>query len=268
MIQYPNIDPIAFTIPVPFASGIPVRWYGLTYLIAFSIAYFLATKRHNRPEFGFTKENLSDMLFYCAMGVILGGRIGYVLFYGFDRFIENPLVLFEVWKGGMSFHGGFIGYCLAAYLYGRSINRSVWTMWDFSAQIAPLGLGAVRVGNFLGAELYGRATDLPWGVVFPNSDGLPRHPSQLYEAFLEGLVLFLIIWIFTRKPRPEKSAAALFLIFYGLFRSLVEFVREPDAHIGYIAWDWLTMGQILTMPMMVGGVLLWVWAYRSKSNQL
>lgn len=262
MIEYPNIDPIAFTIPTPFDVGFPVRWYGLTYLIAFGTAYFLATRRAGRKEFGFSRDQLMDMLFYCALGVILGGRIGYVLFYNFTGFLDNPFVLFKVWQGGMSFHGGLLGYIFACYLYSRSINRSVWTLWDFSAPIAPLGLGAVRIGNFIGGELYGRVTDVPWAMIFPYSDQLPRHPSQLYQAFLEGLVLFVIIWVFTSKPRPAKSASGLFLLCYGVFRFVIEFVREPDAHIGFLVGGWLTMGQLLTLPMIIIGLALIVWAYR------
>lgn len=263
MIEYPNIDPIAISIPTPFDFEIPIRWYGLMYLIGFAAAYYLATRRAGRDEFQLTREQLGDMLFYCALGVIFGGRIGYMLFYNFGALVDNPFNLFKVWQGGMSFHGGLIGYCLACYLFGRKINKSVWTLWDFSTPIVPIGLGAGRIGNFIGGELYGRTTDLPWAMVFPRSDGLPRHPSQLYQAMLEGVVLFIIIWWFTSKRRPQKSAAGLFLACYGTFRFIVEFAREPDAHIGYLAWDWLTMGQLLSLPMVMCGIGFMVWGYKT-----
>jgi phosphatidylglycerol:prolipoprotein diacylglycerol transferase len=196
------------------------------------------------------------------LGVVLGGRIGYVLFYNVPAFVDDPLMLFRVWQGGMSFHGGLLGVLLVAWLVGRKYGVGFWRITDFVAPMIPIGLGAGRIGNFLNGELWGRVADLPWAMVFPGAGPDPRHPSQLYQALLEGLVMFVILWVFSSRPRPLRAVSGLFLILYGLFRFAVEFVREPDAHLGFIAFGWLTMGQLLTLPMILFGLWLMVWAYR------
>jgi len=199
---------------------------------------------------------------------VLGGRAGYVLFYNFDKFLADPLWLFAVWEGGMSFHGGLLGVIIAMYWFGQKHGKSLMEMGDFIAPLIPIGLGAGRVGNFIGGELWGRTTDLPWGVIFPRGGDLPRHPSQLYEFVLEGVVLFIVLWWFSSKPRPRMAVSGLFLLLYGVFRSMVEFVREPDAHIEFIAFNWLTMGQLLSLPMiLIGGAFIW-FAYQCNDKKL
>ena len=261
MFVYPEIDPAAFRIG-PFA----VHWYGLMYLIGFIGGWWLGRVRARRPESGWHTEEIGDLLFYVALGVVLGGRVGYVLFYNLSAFLERPLLLFEVWQGGMSFHGGLIGVLLAAWLYGRKTGRTFFQVTDFVAPFVPIGLGAGRIGNFINGELWGRPTDVPWAMVFPFVDGQPRHPSMLYEALLEGPVLLILLWVFSNRRRPTMAVSGLFLIAYGVFRFLVEFVREPDAHLGYLAWGWLTMGQVLTLPMVAFGVLLFLLAYLRRGS--
>jgi len=256
-----EINPIALDL-----GPLQIHWYGLMYLIGFAAAWWLGVRRARLPNSGWNEEQVSDLIFWGAMGVVLGGRMGYVLFYHLDRFVQDPLWLFAVWEGGMSFHGGLLGVIVAMYLFGRKHGKSLFTMTDFVAPLVPIGLGAGRIGNFIGGELWGRVTDVSWGVVFPHAGSLPRHPSQLYEAFLEGLVLFAILWWFSSKPRPKMAVSGLFLILYGLFRSLVEFVREPDAHLQFIAFEWLTMGQLLSLPMIILGLLLFFVAYVKKNN--
>lgn len=200
------------------------------------------------------------------MGVVLGGRMGYVLFYNFGQFLDNPLWLFAVWEGGMSFHGGLIGVLVVLWLFGRKYQKTFLQMGDFVAPLVPIGLGAGRVGNFIGGELWGRTTDVSWGVVFPRAgDAVARHPSQLYEALLEGVVMFVILWVYSAKPRPRMAVSGLFLLLYGAFRSFVELFREPDAHLGYVAFGWVTQGQLLSLPMIVAGAVLLVWAYRRQA---
>ena len=200
------------------------------------------------------------------MGAVLGGRMGSVFFYNMDRFIDDPIWLFRVWEGGMSFHGGFIGVLIAMFLYSRSISKKFWETVDFIAPCVPFGIGAGRLGNFIGGELWGRPTDAAWGMIFPHVDNLPRHPSQLYEIALEGIVLFIIIWWFSSVIKPRMAVSGMFAILYGSFRFFVEFFREPDLHIGFIAFDWLTMGQLLSMPMVIVGFSLLVFAYNNKSS--
>lgn len=260
MLMYPEIDPVALQL-----GPLSIRWYGIMYLIGFASGYWLLKKRAEQPNSGWTKDQVSDLIFYGALGVVLGGRIGYVLFYNFSAFLNDPLILFSVWKGGMSFHGGFLGVVIAVLLFARKYNKNGWDILDFGAPIVPIGLGAGRIGNFIGGELVGRTTDVPWGMVFPHIDMLPRHPSQLYQALLEGLVLFCILWFFSSKPRPRYAVSALFAFFYGLFRFGVEFVRQPDDHIGFVALNWLTMGQILSLPMIILGLILWYLAYFRKT---
>lgn len=259
MFVHPNFDPVAFSL-----GPLQVRWYGLMYLLGFAAGWALGRYRANRPGSGWTPAQVDDLLFYIALGVILGGRIGYVLFYGFHTLLHDPLVLFRIWEGGMSFHGGLLGVLLAMLFYARQLGRGFFVVTDFIAPLIPPGLFFGRIGNFINGELWGGTSDLPWAVVFytPGAGNLPRHPSQLYEAALEGLALFLILWLFSAKPRPTRAVSGLFLLSYGVFRFAIEFVREPDAHLGYLAFGWLTMGQLLCLPMLVFGVWLMRQAYR------
>lgn len=240
-----------------FSVGpVSVHWYGLMYLAGFAAGYGLGVMRAARPGSGWNSNEVADVLFYIAIGVILGGRLGYVLFYNPAYYLQNPLEILQLWSGGMSFHGGLLGVIVAMAWFAHKTQRGFFQVADFIAPLTPLGLLAGRLGNFINQELWGRATDLPWAMVFPATDParIPRHPSMLYEAFLEGAVLFAVLWIYSRKPRLTGRVSGLFLICYGVFRFLVEFVREPDAHIGYLALDWLTMGQILSIPMVLFGL--------------
>ena len=256
----PNIDPVAIAL-----GPIKIHWYGLMYVISFLALWFFASRRAKQPDSGWTAQQVSDFVFYGALGVILGGRIGYMLFYNLSHYVSNPLDVFKIWQGGMSFHGGLIGVLLAMLYFARKTGKTFFTVADFFAPWVPIGLGLGRLGNFINQELWGRTTDVPWGMVFRDAGPLPRHPSQLYQAALEGLALFVILWLFTRKPRPTASVSGLFLICYGLFRVATEFVREPDPQLGYLAFGWLTMGQVLSVPMILFGVGLMVWAYRKKN---
>jgi phosphatidylglycerol:prolipoprotein diacylglycerol transferase len=259
MLTHPIFDPIALDL-----GFVKIHWYGIMYLIGFGAAWWLGQLRAKQPNSAWTPEQIGDLIFYCALGVVIGGRIGYVLFYDFGNFIDSPLRLFKIWEGGMSFHGGLIGVITAMWLYGRRLNKTFFQVADFVAPLVPIGLGAGRIGNFINGELWGKATDLPWGVVFPQAGMQPRHPSQLYEALLEGLALFLILWFYSKKPRPTMAVSGLFLVGYGCFRFIIEFVRIPDEHLGYLALDWLTMGQILSTPMIILGIVLMALAYRNK----
>lgn len=254
-ITFPSIDPIIFSI-----GPISLRWYGFMYLLGFAATWWLAGRRLAQTPWN--KDQLSDLLFYGFLGVILGGRVGYVLFYQFDLFLAEPLYLFKIWTGGMSFHGGLLGVLAAFWWFARSTKSSFLVVGDFIAPMVPIGLGAGRLGNFINAELWGRTTDVPWGVLFPNAGPEPRHPSQLYEFFLEGVVLFAILWLFSAKPRPVGAVGGVFLAGYGTFRFIVEFFREPDAHIG-LHGGFISQGQILSLPMILGGIALVVLAYRS-----
>ena len=253
MLTAPNIDPVAISL-----GPLKVHWYGLMYLVGFVGGWWLAVRQAKRPGSGWKPEEISDLLFYIVLGVILGGRLGYVLFYNLPHYLDHPLEIFYLWTGGMSFHGGLIGVILAMWYFGRKTQRAFFTVADFVAPVTPLGLGAGRLGNFINQELWGSVTTVPWGMVFQTGGPLPRHPSQLYEFALEGVVLFVILWLYGRKPRPMAAMSGLFLVCYGVFRFLVEFVREPDVQLGYLAFDWVTMGQILSLPMILfGGWLLW-----------
>lgn len=260
MLPFPNINPIALEL-----GPLKVHWYGVMYLIGFAGAWLLCDRR--AVKWGWTKEQVSDLIFYAALGVVLGGRIGYVLFYNFSSFLQHPLWIFKVWEGGMSFHGGMLGVFLALYCYGKSIGKTFFEVSDFIAPMVPIGLGAGRLGNFINGELWGRATDVPWAMIFPNADALPRHPSQLYQCFLEGVVMFIVLYVFSQKPRPLMSISGLFLILYGTFRIAVEFFRQPDSQLGFIAFDWLTMGQLLSLPMVIIGVIFFNYAYRVNSKR-
>jgi len=262
MLTYPQIDPVAVAI-----GPLKIHWYGLMYLIGFAGVWLLGKHRAKRPDSVIQPEAIDDLVYYGALGVILGGRIGYILFYNFAQFLENPLILFKIWQGGMSFHGGMLGVFIAMAWFARQQNCRMLALTDILAPLTPIGLGAGRIGNFINSELWGKTSELPWAMVFPNGGPLPRHPSQLYEALLEGLVLFVIMWIYTRKSRPVMAPTGLILCLYGCFRFFVEFFRLPDAHLGYLAFNWLTMGQILSTPMIIIGAGLFIYAYRQASVQ-
>ena len=250
-LQFPVIDPIIFSI-----GPVALRWYGMMYLIGFLGAMLIANKAADNSDGQWTRDQVSDLLFYGFLGVILGGRIGYVLFYQWEYFLADPLYLFQIWQGGMSFHGGLLGVTAAVYIFARKANKSFLSVGDFVVPLVPIGLGMGRLGNFINAELWGRQTDVPWAMVFPNDSlQLPRHPSQLYEFFLEGVVLFVILYFVTRKPRSLGLASGIFLIGYGVFRSIVEFYREPDAHLG-LYFSFISKGQILSIPMILAGMLI------------
>jgi phosphatidylglycerol:prolipoprotein diacylglycerol transferase len=259
-LTFPEIDPVIFEIGPFFGVGpIALRWYGMMYLVGFAAAFWLASRR--LPRVGWTKDELSDLLFYSFLGVILGGRVGYVLFYNFSAFAENPAILFRIWEGGMSFHGGCLGVIIAAYIYSRKRGWKFLAVGDFIAPLVPIGLGAGRIGNFINGELWGRTTDVSWAFVFPNAGPDPRHASQLYQFFLEGAVLFVILWLFSVRPRPVGSVGGLFLLGYGVFRFIVEFFREPDLHLGLYA-SGLSQGQVLCIPMILAGAGLMYYAYK------
>ena len=259
MLVHPNFDPVAIAI-----GPVSIHWYGLSYLVGFALAWWLANIRAKQPNSPWTREEISDLLFYAVLGIIIGGRIGSVVFYNFADLMADPMMLVRVWEGGMSFHGGLIGVIVCLMFFARKHNKHFWTVGDMVVTVAPAGLMTGRIGNFINGELWGGPTDLPWGMVFhhPAAGDIARHPSQLYESFLEGALLLTIMWFFTKNTKPRKAASGLFLLLYGVFRSLVEFVREPDAHIGYLAFGWVTMGQVLSLPMIVAGIVLLVLAYR------
>ena len=258
MLTYPEIDPIIFSV-----GPVAVRWYGLMYVIAFLFAWWLARRRSKRAYSPINAEQVDDLMFYGMLGVILGGRIGYALFYGPEQLLPDPLYLLKITEGGMSFHGGLVGVLTAMWLYGRKLGHSMWTMTDFVAPIVPQGLGFGRIGNFINGELWGKPTDVPWAF---NVNGQMLHASQLYEALLEGVVLFAILWWYSAKPRPYMAVSGLFLLLYGAFRFFVEFYRVPDAHLGYLAFDWVTMGQVLTVPMIAAGAAMMIMGHRSNGE--
>jgi len=275
VIYLHHIDPIAFSL-----GPVQVHWYGLMYLLAFFSAWALGRSRVLAGRLpGVDMNGFSDLLFYSMLGVVIGGRVGYMLFYAFDALLANPLTLFKVWEGGMSFHGGLLGVLAGCLWWVRRQRLHFFDVMDFVAPLVPLGLGFGRLGNYIGGELWGKYTGAGWGVIFPRAeqglqelpwdqlqaqyasgalDVLARHPSQLYEAFLEGVVMFVVLWLYSAKPRARYAVSGLFALMYGLFRFLVEFVRVPDEGI-YIAFGWLTRGQILSVPLVLLGVwLLWL----------
>jgi phosphatidylglycerol:prolipoprotein diacylglycerol transferase len=260
MLNYPEIDPVIFSI-----GFLKIRWYGLMYVIAFLFAWWLARRRSFRADSPVAAEQVDDMIFYGMLGVIIGGRVGYCFVYGWDDLVADPLYLVKITEGGMSFHGGLLGVLVAMGLYARKLGHTFWQVTDFIAPIVPLGLGFGRIGNFINGELWGKPSDVPWTF---NINGVGLHPSQLYEAALEGFVLFAILWIYSAKPRPYRAVSGMFLLFYGVFRFFVEFYRVPDAHLNYLALGWLTMGQILSAPMIIIGALIIVNAYRTKQEAL
>jgi phosphatidylglycerol:prolipoprotein diacylglycerol transferase len=249
-MHFPHIDPVFLSIgPLQF------RWYGLMYVLGFVASYLIIRSEARRRQLPLTTDDVGDLVFFGAMGVVLGGRLGYILFYNLGFYLANPLRVFAVWEGGMSFHGGLLGVALAFFLYSRRKRISFWSLTDLAAQCAPVGLGLGRIGNFINAELYGRQTDMPWGIIFPGSDGVPRHPSQLYEAFLEGLVLFLVVRTVARKSSITGVPAWTFCAGYGLFRFIVEFFRQPDAQMGFFL-GLFSMGQLLSFPMFLLGLFM------------
>ena len=271
-----QIDPIAISL-----GPLKVHWYGLMYLLGFGVAWWLGRRRVRAGRLPGVGENgFGDLMFYGMLGVVLGGRIGYILFYNFADFLGNPLILFKVWEGGMSFHGGLLGVMAAIGWWARRHRLHYFDVVDFIAPLVPAGLGFGRLGNYIGGELWGKPTDGSWGVVFPRSlpqpfasmdaatlraqfdagilDSFARHPSQLYQATLEGLVMFCLLVWYSRRPRPRYAVSGLFALLYGVFRFAVEFVREPDQQLGYLAFGWLTMGQVLSTPLILLG-LFWLW---------
>ena len=282
MIIHPQFDPVLISI-----GPLAIRWYALSYIVGFILFTILGRRRIAQGNSVFTKEMLDDFLTWGILGVILGGRIGYVLFYKFSDYLANPLDIFKVWEGGMSFHGGFLGVVVAMWLFGRKHNISILKLMDTVAPLVPLGLASGRIGNFINGELWGRVTELNafWAMGFPQAryedaeaaahnplwaewlqqyGMLPRHPSQLYQFALEGICLFVIVWIFSKKPRPAGQTAALFLGGYGLFRFIAEFARQPDDYLGLLTLG-LSMGQWLSVPMIVLGVIGFVWFRRKNS---
>ena len=273
MIFFNDIDPIAVQV-----GPLGIHWYGLMYLGGFVAGYWLGARRVAAGRLVATKDAYGDLMFYAMLGVILGGRIGYLLFYSHE-WLRDPLMVLKVWEGGMSFHGGLLGVILATVIWSRKQQRRFWDTIDFVAPLVPIGLGRGRLGNFIGGELWGAKTNAGWGVVFPSAladlgastqelramfeQGLlnaeARHPTQLYEAFLEGVVMFAVLWWYSAKPRPRYAVSGLFALMYGLFRFAIEFVRQPDAQLGYLAFGWVTMGQLLSVPLIATGlVLLWL----------
>ena len=276
---YPEIDPIIVEI-----GPLALRWYGLMYLLGFAGAWWLGRLRARRAGSLLSEAQLDDLIFYGALGVILGGRLGYILFYSFDAWLADPMVLLRVWEGGMSFHGGLLGVIAAMLLFARKHHLAFWGVADFLAPLVPIGLFTGRIGNFINGELWGAPGDVAWAMQVSCSARLdlcleklnlpygtamtpPLHPTQLYQAALEGVLLFAILWWYSSRPRAAGSVAGLFLVGYGLFRWLVELVRMPDSHIGYLAFDWLTMGQLLSLPMIVAGLALMGWARRDSDDE-
>lgn len=256
MIVYPDIDPVAIAI-----GPVKVHWYGLMYVLGFIAGWWLARRRAALPASTWKPADVDDLIFFAAVGVIAGGRVGWMLFYGLDNLGADPLAFIRVWEGGMSFHGGLIGVMIAVAWFARRRGRSVADVFDFTAPLPAVGLCAGRIGNFINGELWGRPTELPWGMLV---DGRVLHPSQLYEAALEGVVLFAVIWWFTSRPRPKFAPSGLFLTLYAVFRMAVEFVRVPDADIGYLAFGWLTMGQVLSLPVLAAGLWMLAFAYTRR----
>lgn len=255
-MTYPAFDPVIFSF-----GPLAVRWYGMMYLLGFLGGYWMMCHVNRLRNWPFKREMIADLLFYGVFGVVLGGRLGYTLFYNFPYYRQHPMDILFVWEGGMSFHGGLIGVVFALWLFCRRHKMSVLQVADLVVAAVPIGLGLGRLGNFINGELWGRTTDLPWGMVFPGAGSRPRHPSQLYEAGLEGLVLLLLIYLLHRFETKKGIPTFSFLLLYGVFRFLVEFARQPDSHLGFL-WAGATMGQILSLPMIVVGVAGLVWNWR------
>jgi phosphatidylglycerol---prolipoprotein diacylglyceryl transferase len=279
LLHYPNFNPVAFQIgPVKISDYVIgpllVHWYGIMYLLGFLLAWTLGVYRAKTKETIWSGDRVgdrfADFIFYAALGVIIGGRLGSVFFYNIHEFLKNPVMLFEIWQGGMSFHGGVIGVITAVAFYAWRNKMSFLDLTDYAVPLIPIGLGLGRLGNFINGELWGRVTNVPWAMVFPNAPGnLPRHPSQLYELFLEGIVLFIILWVYSSKPRPRASTSGLFVLLYGVFRFSVEFFRQPDANLGFLFnTGWLTMGQLLSLPMIFLGAIIVVASYKKARQEV
>ena len=256
MINYPGFNPIAFEL-----GPVKVHWYGIMYLLGFAGAWWLARRRAAKPGSSWKPDDVDDLIFFCMLGVILGGRIGYVLFYGLKFWATDAWYPLKLWEGGMSFHGGLLGVVAAMTLFAWRRGRNAADVYDFTAPLPALGLFFGRIGNFINGELWGKVTTVPWGF---KVNGEVRHASQLYEAGLEGLLLFTVLWWYSSKPRPRLAPSGLFMLGYGLARSVVEFVRVPDEHIGYLAGGWFTEGQLLSLPMIIVGIAFLAWAYRAR----
>jgi phosphatidylglycerol:prolipoprotein diacylglycerol transferase len=261
-MQYPHINPVLFRL-----GPLELRWYGLMYVISFIVAYFLLRSNAKRKNLPLTMDDIADLIFCLALGVILGGRIGYILFYNLSYYLENPLKVFAIWEGGMSFHGGLIGTVLSAIYFARKKKVTFFQLADLCVPVAPIGLFLGRLGNFINGELYGRVTHVPWGMVFPGGGNVPRHPSELYEAFLEGPVLFTILWLVQRKKNlPVGVVFWCFVMFYGAFRFLVEFTREPDPQLGFVLGSF-SMGQLLSLPMFLFGLCMIIVLYKRQGKK-
>ncbi len=253
MFTFPEIDPVIFSI-----GFLKIRWYGLMYVIAFLAAWWLARRRSRRADSPVNAVQVDDLIFYAMLGVIVGGRVGYCVVYGWQDLISDPFYLIRITEGGMSFHGGLAGVLVAMWAYSRKLGKMFSQITDFVAPLTPLGLGFGRIGNFINGELWGKPTDVAWGFLYR---GQVLHPSQLYEAMLEGFLLFAIIWWFSARPRPHMAVSGLFLVLYGVFRFYIEFYRVPDAHLDYLVLGWVTMGQILSTPMVLIGAIVLFMAY-------
>ncbi len=276
-MNYPDINPVALSL-----GSLNIYWYGVSYMLAFMAGWWLAKYRAKQlPDWNL--QSIDDLIFYVVLGVVLGGRLGYILFYGFEGWLSDPVRLIRVWEGGMSFHGGLVGVLIAMGLFARKHQKHFFEVTDFIAPIVPVGLFSGRIGNFINGELWGGPTDLPWGMSLscdrfysvcidklnlPAGMAMtpPLHPSQLYEALLEGIVMFIVLWLVASKRPPVMVISGLFLILYGSFRFMVELVRMPDAHIGYLWGDWLTMGQLLSLPMAIAGVVIFTFGFRQDSR--
>ena len=263
MLVHPQFDPIALDLH-RFGVPLAIHWYGLTYLVGFGLFLFLAVRRTKLPQFaakGWTRRDVEDLLFYGVLGTVIGGRLGYVIFYKPGFYAEHPLEIFSVWKGGMAFHGGLLGVIVAIALFAWTRKRHFLEVTDLVAPCVPTGFAAGRIGNFINGELWGRhaPADLPWAMIFPQApDRLPRHPSQIYQFLLEGMLLFVVLWIYAKKPRGLGQVSGAFLVGYGVLRFIAEFFREPDNFLGLLALD-MSMGQWLCVPMIVAGIALWLW---------
>ncbi len=277
-MHYPNIDPVILSL-----GPVAIRWYGLAYLAAFGACWWLGNRQTERRFPDWTRQHVSDVVFYGALGAVLGGRLGYVLFYGFDSLLRDPMVVLRIWDGGMSFHGGLMGTAAAVWWFGRKTGKTIWQVGDFVVPLVPIGLGFGRLGNFANTELPGRMTESAWGLIYPCSadairsinplcsgawETFARHPSPLYQALAEGVVLFACVWWFAARRRPPGMISGVFLAGYGCLRFVTEQFREPDGHLGFIAFDWLTMGQLLSLPMVIVGILIVAWAKRSAARTI